>query len=71
MEMRNFWLYFGIFLVCTGIGTASGIIILILYFWNDIKTSIVQNNSNDLQQSVENSEESSQFYDDETLEEMK
>ena len=70
--MRTFWLYSGIFLVCTGIGTASGIIILILYFWDDIKSTLVQNNYHNFQQDLENSkEESPKFYDDETLEEMK
>ena len=34
--MSNWFLYIGIFLVCSGIGTPLGIIMLVLYFWNDL-----------------------------------
>ena len=40
IKLRNFWLYVGIFLVCSGIGTAAGIVILALYFWQDIRNAI-------------------------------
>ena len=34
--MSNWFLYIGILLVCSGIGTPLGIIMLVLYFWNDL-----------------------------------
>ena len=33
----KWWLYIGIFLICSGLGTAAGIIILVLYFYEDIR----------------------------------
>ena len=46
--MSNWYLYIGIFLVCSGIGTPLGIIMLVLYFWNDLgkKLKISQYNDN-------------------------
>ena len=46
--MSNWFLYIGIFLVCSGIGTAFGIIMLVLYFWNDLgkKFKLSQYNDN-------------------------
>jgi len=35
--MNRWWLYIGIFLVCSGLGTAVGIVILIIYFYDDIR----------------------------------
>lgn len=47
--MSKFWLFFGIFLTCTGIGTGFGLFLIIVYFWDDIKKSInnigTQNNN--------------------------
>ena len=36
----KFWLYLGIILACSGIGTGFGIFLIIVYFWDDIKKSI-------------------------------
>jgi len=38
--MSRFWLYMGIFLVCSGIGTVFGIILLTTFFWSDIKDEL-------------------------------
>ena len=38
--MSRFWLYLGIILACSGIGTVAGIILIVLYIWGDIKESI-------------------------------
>lgn len=38
--MSRFLLYLGIILVCSGVGTGIGILLLIFYFWNDIKKSL-------------------------------
>jgi len=38
--MSKFWLYLGIILACSGIGTVAGIILIVLYIWGDIKESI-------------------------------
>ena len=67
MEMNKFWLYFGIFLACTGIGTTVGIILIIIYFWNDIKMTILQNSGGNIEPDLD----SPQFYDEETLEKMR
>jgi len=66
--MNRFWLYFGIVLVCTGIGTGLGIVLLMLYFWNDIKTTLLQIIPNNTEF---HNDDSPNFYDDETLEKMR
>jgi hypothetical protein len=38
--MSRLWLYLGILLTCSGVGTALGIVIVIAYFWNDIKNEL-------------------------------
>ena len=38
--MSKFWLYLGIILACSGIGTVAGIILIVLYIWGDIRESI-------------------------------
>ncbi|MFM9876132.1 MAG: hypothetical protein ACKVN8_07165 [Nitrosarchaeum sp.] len=63
--MKTFWLYFGIFLACSGIGTILGIIIIIMYFWNDIKKSTLD------RQSENHVLENSKYFDEETAEKMK
>lgn len=68
--MSKFWLYLGVLLVCSGIGTAFGIILLVLYFWNDIKQTI-QQNSNQFQQNSVQTPDDPKFYDDDTIERMK
>ncbi len=63
--MKTFWLYFGIFLACSGIGTVFGIIIIIMYFWEDIKKSTLNT------QSETSVMENSKYFDEETAEKMK
>ena len=45
--MSNWYLYIGIFLVCSGIGTPLGIIMLVLYFWNDLGKKLKFSQYND------------------------
>ena len=32
----NWFLYIGVFLICTGFGTVVGILMLVFYFWDDL-----------------------------------
>ena len=67
--MSKFWLYLGILLACSGIGTGLGIFLIILYVWGDIREAIdcnnVQNNESEKESASMN------FYDDETLDKLK
>ena len=67
--MSKFWLYLGILLTCSGIGTGLGIFLIILYVWGDIREAIDNNSI----QNNESEKESSpmDYYDDETLDELK
>jgi hypothetical protein len=38
--MSRLWLYLGILLTCSGVGAALGVVIVIAYFWNDIKNEL-------------------------------
>ena len=44
----NWYLYIGVFLVCTGFGTVVGILLLVFYFWDDLgkKLKVSQYNDN-------------------------
>ena len=68
--MSRFWLYLGIILVCSGIGTGVGILLVIFYFCDDIKKSI---NSFDIVNKDNFSEKNSnpKYYNEDTAEEMK
>ena len=33
----SLWLYLGIFLTCSGVATPAGVIMLVIYFWDDLK----------------------------------
>ena len=52
--MSNWFLYIGIFLVCSGIGTAFGIIMLVLYFWNDLGNKFKFSQYNDNTYNINN-----------------
>ena len=67
--MSRFWLYLGIILVCSGIGTGIGILLVIFYFWEDIKKSLQGTNPQEQQNMQENL--NPKFYDDDTVEEMR
>ena len=43
----NWLLYIGIFLVCTGFGTVIGILMLVLYFWDDLGKKLKFSQYND------------------------
>ena len=67
--MSKFWLYLGIILACSGIGTVAGIILIVLYIWGDIKESIDNTSTNG------NSDDEEYYnahdYSKETAEEMR
>ena len=65
--MSKFWLYLGILLACSGIGTGHGIFLIVLYVWADIKESINKNAVNNTNEENYNPN----FYSKETAEEMK
>ena len=52
--MSNWYLYVGIFLVCSGIGTPLGIIMLVLYFWNDLGNKFKFSQYNDNTYNINN-----------------
>ena len=52
--MSNWYLYIGIFLVCSGIGTPLGIIMLVLYFWNDLGKKLKFSQYNDNTYNINN-----------------
>lgn len=65
--MNKIWLYFGIFLACSGIGTGFGIFLIIVYFWNDVKQFIIENQNELKKDSILDPK----FYDKDTVEEMR
>jgi hypothetical protein len=67
--MSKFWLYLGIILACSGIGTVVGIILIILYVWVDIRESI--DNTGTTDNTVEEEHYNANEYSKETAEEMK
>jgi hypothetical protein len=67
--MSKFWLYLGIILACSGIGTVVGIILIILYVWGDIRESIDNTGATD--NNVEEEYYNENQYSKETAEEMK
>ena len=52
--MSDWYLYIGIFLVCSGIGTPLGIIMLVLYFWNDLGNKFKFSQYNDNTYNINN-----------------
>ena len=67
--MSKFWLYLGIVLACSGIGTVVGIVLIILYVWGDIRESIDNTGATD--NAVEGEHYNVNDYSKETTEEMK
>ena len=67
--MKAFWLYLGIILACSGIGTIPGIILIVLYIWGDIRESI--DNSKVTDNTVEEEHYNANDYSKETAEEMR
>jgi hypothetical protein len=65
----KFWLYLGIILACSGIGTGVGIFLIILYVWGDIREAI--DNNNVVNNTGEEKRCNAKYYDDETIDEMK
>lgn len=64
--MNKFWFFLGIFLVFTGFGTIFGIMLIVFFIWDDIKTDIKsQNNSKD------DVEFTAKYYNEDTLNDMK
>ena len=67
--VSKFWLYLGIVLACSGIGTVVGIVLIILYVWGDIRESI--DNTGATNDNVEEEDYNVNDYSKETTEEMK
>ena len=67
--MSKFWLYLGIILACSGIGTGLGIFLIILYVWGDIRGAIDNNNPKNNESKKKSA--TMDYYDDETLDELK
>ena len=67
--VSKFWLYLGIILACSGIGTGVGIFLIILYVWGDIRQAI------DNTSTIDNSDDEEYYnandYSKETAEEMR
>ena len=67
--MSKFWLYLGIILACSGIGTVVGIVLIVLYIWGDIRESI--DNTKLTDNTVEEEHYNANDYSKETAEEMR
>ena len=67
--MSKFWLYLGIILACSGIGTVVGIVLIVLYIWGDIRESI--DNTNVTDNTAEEKQYNANDYSKETAEEMR
>ena len=67
--MSKFWLYLGIILACSGIGTVVGIVLILLYIWGDIRESIDNTNATD--NAAEEEQYNANDYSKETAEEMR
>jgi hypothetical protein len=67
--MKTFWLYLGIILACSGIGTVAGIILIVLYIWGDIREAIDKTNPAD--NSVKEENYNANEYSKDTAEEMR
>ena len=67
--VSKFWLYLGIILACSGIGTVVGIVLIILYVWGDIRESI--DNASTTDSSVGEGNYNASDYSKETAEEMR
>ena len=67
--MSKFWLYLGIILACSGIGTVVGIVLIVLYIWGDVREAIDKTSTTD--NSVEEEHYNANDYSKETAEEMR
>ena len=67
--VSKFWLYLGIILACSGIGTGVGIFLIILYVWGDIREAI--DNNNVTNNNVEEEQYNANYYSEDTVEEMR
>ncbi len=67
--LSKFWLYLGIILACSGIGTGVGIFLIILYVWGDIREAI--DNNNVTNNNVEEEQYNANYYSEDTAEEMR
>ena len=67
--MSRFWLYLGIILACSGIGTVVGIVLIVLYIWGDVREAIDNTNATD--NTAEEESYNANDYSKETAEEMR
>ena len=66
--MSGFWLYLGIILACSGVGTIPGIIIIVMYFYNDVKKIILRNN---FEENQNHQHSNPKYFDQDTAEKMR
>ena len=64
--MNKFWFFFGIFLSFTGFGTIPGILLIVFFIWNDLKTEIKHQNTHE-----DGIEFTAKYYNEDTLNDMK
>lgn len=69
-ELSKFFLYLGIFLACSGIGTVAGILMIVFYFWDDVKKTLQRQNYLNSQES-NSINQNPKFYDENTAERMR
>jgi hypothetical protein len=43
-------MFIGIFLTCSGVGAAIGIVLLMAYFWSDIKKTMIEKDNSTFDQ---------------------
>ena len=67
--ISKFWLYLVIILACSGIGTAVGIILIVIYVWSDIRVAVDKNNVSN--NNVKQEKTDVNYYSEDTAEEMK
>ena len=64
--MNKFWFFFGIFLSFTGFGTIPGILLIVFFIWNDLKTETKHQNKHE-----DEIEFTAKYYNEDTLNDMK
>lgn len=48
--MNKIYMFIGIFLTCSGVGAAIGIVLLMAYFWSDIKKTMIEKDNSTFDQ---------------------
>jgi hypothetical protein len=64
--LNKFWFFLGIFLVFTGFGTIFGVLLIVFFIWDDLKSDIKSQNH-----SEDDVEFTAKYYNEDTLNDMK